>query len=254
VQVGELKLRPNEEAPLSGGETIRIVPFVLQVQPVALPREMRRPPTGNYQSVIAPAVLSDDSEQALMERTALKAMDRVAGRVLGRPLQSAQDVATFAARLEASFSVFLRFFVALQKGQEQFRQALDIKALGREGPSPIEEAGDAGELAALLFAGEGSGAISALEGAFKNIMLHQVALLNGLMAGVRSLLTRLSPQSIGEEASQEHRSPSYRALWETYERVHRDLSEEDNETFETIFGPQFGKAYSNLIGKKAKKG
>jgi type VI secretion system protein ImpI len=84
-------------------------------------------------------------------------------------------------------------------------------------------------------------------------MLHQVAVINGLMAGVQSLLGRLSPKAIAEEAASGHRSPSVKVLWETYERMHGDLAEEDSETFETVFGPQFGRAYANLVGKRARK-
>lgn len=252
VQIGERKLRPSEEVQLAGGESIRIVPFVLQVQRVALPGELPRAgASGFYQSVVAGAATEEG--QALLERTALKLLDRLAGRFVGRPLEDPRDIAAFGARLEAVLSVFFRFFVALQKGQEQFRQALDIKALASGSRNLVEQASDSSELAAYLLGSEGSEPIHALEGAFKDIMLHQLALINGLMAGVRSLLARLSPKSVLKEASQEHRSPGYRALWETYERMHKDLAEEDTETFETIFGPQFGKAYANLVGKKASK-
>jgi predicted component of type VI protein secretion system len=250
VQVGEQRLRQNEELPLTGQEAIRIVPFLLHVQPVALPSELRKPPALEH-SVIAQEGI--ESEQVMLERTALKMLDRLSTRFLGQALQTPKEIASFASRLESALGVFLRFFVALQKGQEQFRQALDIKALGREGRNPIEEVGDANELAALLLSAEGATAITFLEHAFKNIMLHQVALINGLMAGVRSLLARLSPKAILKEASTEHRSPNVKVLWETYEQIHRDLAEEDNETFETIFGQQFGKAYANLVGKKAQK-
>jgi predicted component of type VI protein secretion system len=248
VQIGETKLRPSEELPIAGGESIRIVPFTLHVQPVNLPGELPRG-SATYQSVIASS--STEDGQALLEKTALKVLDRLSGRFVGRPLEVPRDVAAFGARLEATLGVFFRFFVALQKGQEQFRQALDIKALSSGARNLVETAGDTSELAAYVLGSEGAAPIQALESAFKNIMLHQVALINGLMAGVRSLLARLGPTAITEEASAEHRSPGYRVLWETYERIHKDLSEEDTETFETIFGPQFGKAYANLVGKKA---
>lgn len=246
VQLGERKLRPNEEVLLPVGEPIRIVPFLLHIQPIALPSKTS-PGSAEYPAITA---TEDGSDLAALERMALKIVDRLAQRFLGHELQTPQQMAAFATRLERTLAVFLRYFVALQKGQEQFRQALEIKILRR---SVAEEAGDANELAAMLF-GEGADeAISGLEQAFKNIMLHQVALINGLMAGVRSLLGRLSPKVVAEEAAAEHRSPSVKALWGTYERIHRDLAEEDTETFETIFGRQFGRAYSNLVGKKVKK-
>jgi hypothetical protein len=253
VQVGERRLKPNEEVVLHDNEAVKIVPFVLHVQLVAVPPELRKPQPIVEHSVFAygdgpPA----DSGDALAQ-TALKMWDRLCERYVGHAAQDPQELASFASRIDAVLGVFLRYFVALQKGQEQFRQALDIRALGAEGRSEIERAEHAGELAALLL-GEGGGeSVRALEQAFKNVMLHQVALINGLMAGVRSLLARLSPEHVADEAAHEHRSPSAKVLWQTYEQLHRDLAEEDNETFETIFGPQFSRAYSDLVGKKARR-
>lgn len=257
VVVGERKLLPNEEAVLTGEEALHIIPFVLHVQLVALPSELRKGPA-SFESM-SYAQPSDDSQaqvdsgHAELEQAALKLIDRLSTKFLARTLQTPKELASFVGRIEASLGVFFRYFVALQKGQEQFRQALDIKALGGKSRNSVENAEDANELAALLLGTPGSSALTALESAFKNVLLHQVALVNGLMAGVRSLLAQLSPEAITAEAGKEHRSPGVRTLWETYEQIHRDLAEEDNQTFETIFGPQFGKAYANLFGKKAAK-
>lgn len=245
IVVGDRKLRPNEEAQLSGQEKIRIVPFDIYLQLVAVPRPQapKPPPPAAELSVV--------SAQYSLEQAALRALDGLSSQFLGLRLQSAQEIAAFSARLEETLSVFLRFFVALQKGQEQFRQALDLKVLDSAGRNPVERVQDATELAATLLAPAHVEAIRALETAFKNIMIHQVALLNGLMAGVRTLLAKLSPKTVTKEAAKEHRSPNVKILWQTFERMHRDLAEEDNETFETIFGAQFGKAYAALVGKKA---
>jgi type VI secretion system protein ImpI len=233
---------------------VRITPFRLHLQLVALPRELQHQAAarGTYDSAISPAV-GTVQPQSILEQTALKCLDRLSQRFLGQPLQDPKEVAAFTSRLEETLAVFFRFFVALQQGQEQFRKALDIKALGAGGRNPVEEAKDAAHLATLLLSAERT-TISSLEHAFKNIMLHQVALLNGLMAGVRTLLSRLSPKTVAKEAAAEARSTNPKVLWSIYERIHRDLAEEDNETFETIFGSQFAKSYSNLLGQKATKG
>jgi len=248
VQVGEYRLHPNEEVALTG-EPIHILPFTLYVQAIALPGQPE-PAVAPDPGVVSPNV--GHSDQMMLEQTALKVVDRLSSRFLGRTLDTPEEVGAFGSRLEGTLHIFMRYFVALQKGQEQFRQALDIKAL-RDRRSAVEDVEDANQLAVLLLSDDRRELLMGLEYALKNIMLHQVALINGLMAGVRSLLARLSPRAIHKEASTEHRSPGVKLLWETYERIHRDLAEEDNETFETIFGPQFGKAYTNLVGKKARK-
>jgi C-terminal domain of Type VI secretion system FHA protein/FHA domain len=243
VQVGDYRMSTDEELPLEGDQVVRIIPFGLTVQLVTVPQSMG---TRELSKVY---VQGTGTGQQELEQIALEVLDRLANHFLGMTLRSAGEVATFGARLEKTLDVFLRFFVALQKGQEQFREAFDIRALRSEQQNPIEQATDATALAGLLL--QSSGAVKSLEHASKNVMIHQVALLNGLMAGVRTLLAKLSPKMIMKEAKKSHRSPSAKVLWQTFELIHQDFAEEDNETFETIFGSQFSKAYSALLGKKA---
>ncbi|MEJ7735502.1 MAG: type VI secretion system-associated FHA domain protein [Polyangiaceae bacterium] len=85
-------------------------------------------------------------------------------------------------------------------------------------------------------------------------MSHQVALLNGVMEGVRSLLTQLSPKTLEDELDKKGKktglfSNKYEALWKAYEVRHGDYSGEDKETFLIIFGPQFSRAYAASAGE-----
>jgi len=252
VLVGDYKLQPSEEVTLDGSEVIRVKPFALHLQMVALPPNFRRASEGVALASTIAAPPAQDSGGSLrgLEQTALAELDSLSRRVLGMTLDEPGNLALFVARLEEVVEVFLRCFVALQKGQQQFQQATDIKVLGRR--NPIEQASTTAELISALFSLVDLQATQHLENSFKNIMIHQVALLTGLMAGVRSLLEKLSPEAIAKAASEEHRIVGVRTLWQTYQRIHSDLAEEDAETFETIFGPQFAKAYSALVGEKLK--
>jgi predicted component of type VI protein secretion system len=251
VLVNEHKLEPNEEVALSGSEVIRLKPFELHLQMVTLPPNFRQGVEGGPVSH-APTIEIAQGAGSLraLEQAALAEFDSLSRRILGRTVDEPGNLALFAARLEEVVEVFLRCFVALQKGQQQFQEATDIKVLGRR--NPIERASNTAELTNALFSLVDLQSSRHLENAFKNIMIHQVALLTGLMAGVRSLLDKLSPEAIAREAAKDHRKVGVRALWQTYERIHADLAEEDAETFETIFGPQFAKAYSALVGEKGK--
>jgi len=259
VQVGDRRLTPNENMALGERDTIRIVPFRLYVQamqvsraPAPAPHRETAQRTGYSEAVAAAARAPESVGQAALQRVALEVLDRLAQRFLGRRLDHPETVAGFGARLEQLLDVFLRSFVALQRGQEQFRQALDISLA--QGDGALDRARSAKELGALLFAPNGS-AVGALEQAFKDVMVHQVALLNGLMAGVRTLLGKLSPRAVMIEAGGgARRSPALKQVWETYKRMHRDLEEEDNEAFETIFGSQFTKAYATLVDSRTRKG
>jgi predicted component of type VI protein secretion system len=240
VVVGDRRLVPNEDVPLGDGESIRIVPFTLYVKLMPMPGRHVQPQNPMMES--ASAAGSTPSE---VERIAFQALDQLSRRFAGKRLETAKQTAEFAVNVEQVLDIFLRCFVALQKGQEQFRAALDIKALGHA-ESVLDSAQDSLGLAALLFSSHNPHALRALEHAFKNIMIHQIALLNGLMAGIRTLLAKLSPERVMKQTKKSR--PSWRQLWEAYVEMHADLAEEDNEAFETIFGKQFSKAYATLVG------
>jgi type VI secretion system protein ImpI len=90
----------------------------------------------------------------------------------------------------------------------------------------------------------------AIEGIFADLMLHQVALLDGMMQGVRALLDEFSPESIQRIVEdREPRSPlglhlggRHKALWEAFCARHEELSEE-KQAFGHIFGAEFTEAY-----------
>ena len=249
VTVGDKRLGPNEDAPVQAKHPVRIVPFTLYLQLMPLPDQGTQ---GRHQSTMMQQAAGADASQLSLERVALQAFDRLARRFAGQPIADPQQLAAFASQLEQVLDVFLRCFVALQKGQSQFRQALDIKALG-DASSWLNRAADAMELSTMLLSRYDQNAALALEASFKDIMIHQVALLNGLMAGVKTLIARLSPERVQKEAARRTRSPGWRQLWETFGEIHRDLAEEDNEAFDTIFGKQFSKAYASLVGGQQTK-
>jgi hypothetical protein len=86
-------------------------------------------------------------------------------------------------------------------------------------------------------------------------MIHQVAMLDGVMRGVKSLLQELSPQQIESLAERKKvgggffGGKNYEALWKVYAERHSDLADEEKEAFGLIFGPQFVTAYTQLSGQ-----
>jgi type VI secretion system protein ImpI len=83
-------------------------------------------------------------------------------------------------------------------------------------------------------------------------MIHQVALLNGVMEGVKTLLAELSPEAIEALAERKQRGAlgigpfRYKQLWDAYTERHKDLAEEERFAFELIFGPRFAAAYKRF--------
>jgi type VI secretion system protein ImpI len=93
-------------------------------------------------------------------------------------------------------------------------------------------------------------------------MIHQVALLDGVMQGVRALLEELSPENIEKTLDErEPRGPlglhlsmgRYKAIWETYRERFEQLSEE-KQAFSHIFGPEFTDAYREYRRRRSSPG
>ncbi|MBI4705128.1 MAG: FHA domain-containing protein [Deltaproteobacteria bacterium] len=178
-------------------------------------------------------------------------------RVLAPGTQPPADVEPllgFARRLRDAVEEFLKCFVSLRDGYQEFES--EVLRLERvvQG-NRVANAKDGKELGAVLL-GEGGGpeVRRHLHDVFVDVMTHQVALLNGVMEGVKQLLAKLSPQAL--EAEYERRgkkgglfASKYEGMWRLYETVHGDYSGEDKETFLIIFGPQFSRAYAATSGE-----
>ena len=97
-------------------------------------------------------------------------------------------------------------------------------------------------------------AVRAVRTDLVDLTMHQVAVLNGVMRGVKQLLAELAPETIEEALRRklEKRSvlgrvfSSWRAAkdrWALYRERHGDLADEENERFRVIFGPEFVTEY-----------
>jgi type VI secretion system protein ImpI len=165
-------------------------------------------------------------------------------------------VLAFARRLRDAFVVFLKCFVSLRDGYNEFEAEVLRKERMEEQGNRVGAAKDHRALGDVLFAADAPSEQNCrnLHEIFVEVMTHQVALLNGVMEGVKQLLTTLSPQAIERTYEQKGKkgglfSNRYEGLWETYQTVHGDYLGEDKETFLIIFGPQFSRAYAATTGE-----
>jgi type VI secretion system protein ImpI len=175
-----------------------------------------------------------------------------------RPPEDVPGIVTFARRLRDTLEVFLKCFCSLRDGYQEFETGVLAKERESAAGDLVASAKDAKELGAVLLgpgaAPEGTRRVNDL---FVDVMSHQVALLNGVMEGVKSLLTQLSPKAIEEDFERKGKraglfANKYEALWKFYEDRHGDYSGEDKQTFLIIFGPQFSRAYAASAGEDYK--
>jgi type VI secretion system protein ImpI len=200
------------------------------------------------------------------EAVALQALrDLAASFVPARgPLERVVDVVAFAQKMQDVLDVFFKCFLPLRDGHKQFQTQMDIKKTRSpkeqvNAARAVETAREPRELAARVLdwadpSNEGS---RALESTFAEVMVHQVAMLNGVMRGVRSLLAKLAPASIEAELGNPRRRTAsgmqigpfrYKTLWELYAEIYGDFAEDEKQAFMLIFGPEFVHAYTELSG------
>ena len=172
------------------------------------------------------------------------------------PPNDPTKVLGFARRIRDSMDVFLKCFVSLRDGYQEFEAEVLRKERFEQQGNMVGAAKDHRELSRVLFAADANSQVTChqLHEVFVEVMTHQVALLNGVMEGVKQLLEKLSPEAIEKKYEGKGKrgglfSNKYEGLWETYQTVHGDYRGEDKETFLIIFGPQFSRAYAATTGE-----
>lgn len=174
-------------------------------------------------------------------------------------LDSVDEVVRFLERLQQVLEIFFRSFIPLRDGHRQFESEMALRRAGTGSSSQIDGARTMEDLARLLLdwrkpASEGP---ERIESTLADLMIHQVALLNGVMTGVRSMLFELSPAELERKAEDPHFNPGgvgmgpyrYKSLWKAYEKAHGDLAGEDRQVFSVLFGRQFAQAYEHYYGQ-----
>jgi type VI secretion system protein ImpI len=180
---------------------------------------------------------------------ALDAMQDLVGWYIGRNrvLAEPKDVVSFKERLRATLDEFLLGYVPLLVGMSRFEHQMAIRAEA-SAPMPSSPA----ELATKLldWRTANDDLRQRLRASFAELMMHQVALLNGVMSGVKALLTELAPATI-EKAAQRDRTRRGGLAgifagvdpWSMYKKRHSDLADEENERFRLLFGNEFVDEY-----------
>lgn len=177
-------------------------------------------------------------------------------------IETTGDVARLVTRLHDAVEVFCRCFIPLREGHAQFVSSFDLQREATQrgqhrsaGYAKVEAARTPEEVAAALldFRDPSQDSAAAIEGIFADLMVHQVALLDGVMQGVRALLDEMSPAAI-EQAVESNSTAlaltlgRHRALWQEYLARYEELSDE-KQALQRIFGSEFAVAYHNY-GKR----
>lgn len=169
------------------------------------------------------------------------------------------NTAVAMERVGMLLEAYSQAFVELRKGYEQFGEEMALQLVQER--NPLHDAQNAKDVLryVLDWSVDGSARTRELTRAFADLALHQVALLSGVMEGIRSMLQGVSPQQLSGQ-----RSPALAkagggglfesifnsrkaSLWKSYVDRHQSLVEEDRFSRE-VFGRNFARAYFMVTG------
>jgi type VI secretion system FHA domain protein len=165
-----------------------------------------------------------------------------------RPAAGPAEVERMLARVAGVLETFARSFLELRRGYEEFGREMGVRTVQGEGV--LTRAGTAEQVLIYLLDPRHPTRDAELQRSFADFMIHQVALLRGVVEGTRAVLGDLSPERIEEATPSRGFAFASRAsaLWKTYEEKFRELAEEDAALSERLFGKEFARAYAAMSG------
>jgi predicted component of type VI protein secretion system len=170
-------------------------------------------------------------------------------------LQTEADMQRFLEHLAELLETFAKSFIELRQGHTQFSQEMAVPVTSDQN-NPLTRMKSTRELLRYLLdfkVQESAHRVQELMGSFGDVMIHQIALINGLREGAKGLLQRLDPEHLSKGIGGVWPF-NLTKKWEKYTEQHRAFLEGERELTAVLFGPEFAKAYLAMMGDAAHKG
>jgi type VI secretion system FHA domain protein len=162
-------------------------------------------------------------------------------------------------RVGAILESYSQAFVELRKGYEQFGEEMALQLVQER--NPLHDAQNGQDVLRYLldWSTDGQMRVRELTRGFADLALHQVALLSGVMEGVRGMLHGVSPVTLSGQRThalaktagggffEKIFNGTKARLWGAYTDAHQKLIEEDRFSRE-VFGRNFARAYFMVTG------
>lgn len=166
------------------------------------------------------------------------------------PPQTDEGVRDLVRRLGDVMQVCAKGLVQMQEGQERISQEFGVKAVKHY--TGLRFALSGNEALSYLFAdpdpAEHRRRLDELSAAFSDTMSHQIATINGVVAGARALLDELEPGAI-ERGADPGRLTRFRDCWKTFVTRWERLANQDKPLLAVLFGPEFARVYAEVGGE-----
>ncbi|MFO7567174.1 MAG: type VI secretion system-associated FHA domain protein [Enhygromyxa sp.] len=158
------------------------------------------------------------------------------------PPASADEQSAFLARVAEILQTTAQAFVEIRNVQARFGEEMGVRTIREY--TPLHAAGDArGVLDYLLDWRRGGPERNAqLSAVYSDFMLHQVALINGVVDGVEALIEQFRPAEIERGVGGLSKAAG---AWKKYTERYAEVIEERGVAA-LVFGPEFARAYARV--------
>jgi type VI secretion system FHA domain protein len=181
----------------------------------------------------------------------------------GTPASAIEVNSAWMAHLGALLRATAEGMLALLNGRAVAKRSIRAEGthIAAQENNPLKFAPDAAEALALLLRPHGARGfldpVAALNDAYDDLQVHQLAMVAGMRATMFELISRLGPSALeaGEAPAGgiNRLFPDARdaALWRRHREQHAHLLAHFDDDFETVFGREFVRAYEEQAKRAA---
>ena len=212
---------------------------------MVMPEDQARLQGGGPMTPIHTPMPSASQAPSAPHPDALARLSRAWAATGAAPLQLAGPERAFAETLAAVADAFARGLIELKNGLKEFGEGIGVRAVG--GHSPLHRAQAASEILNYLLDpnADTHARLEQLVDLFADLMIHEVALPNGVKAGVRQLLVELDPEQGYAKNGGGGIGLLDRSL-KRYREFFTSTTEDEGQSI--VFGPEFARAYADALG------
>jgi predicted component of type VI protein secretion system len=267
------RIGPGQEVPFDGPVQVRIADLTLTLSRAGAPAQLEPPlmsppfmsPDSMSPDSMSPPVMSSPSAPRLSTRVmsprrmrspashdeGLTLIRELGQRLLpsAAPPDTPEAAELLLDRIARLLETCARGVVEMQAGQERIGQEMGVQAVKHY--TGLRFANSAQAALEYLLADLGPDdhrRLDELSVAFADSMSHQVAMLNGVVAGARAIVDALDPGAIERETAV-GRIGRFRELWAAFTARWERLAANDKRLMTVLFGPEFGRVYAEVGGE-----
>lgn len=187
----------------------------------------------------------------------LKAVGELSSRFVGQAgFETAEQVDRFSKLLLQALELTLEWIAKSLKGRKEFEGqfSADLTMVFGRQANPIKQGGGPEEIGRFLLDWRNPRSAlavrEALDGAYKDLTMHQIGLLAGVQESLGAVLRRLDPKVVEAEAKEKGVGGMFasaeKRAWKRYSDIFAEIFAENSKLFNELIYPNVRKGYLAL--------